>query len=164
MKNETIDEINAGTAWTNLHREQADEIREYIKVNRMPLPPTALSLVRLYHEKVKPTLCKHCRRGQWAHRKPREDCPGYEASGDHSQPDQAVLEGVPGFELPPEADPEALAAAAEIGLDLRTVRGTGPGGRILYGDLQRHLAEKMAKIKATAGAMKEKIATELGKL
>ncbi len=40
----------------------------------------------------------------------------------------------------PQAAPSTRRRAAELGVDLRGVRGTGPGGRVLLDDIERHAA------------------------
>jgi pyruvate dehydrogenase E2 component (dihydrolipoamide acetyltransferase) len=40
------------------------------------------------------------------------------------------------------ASPVAMRMAAELGIDLRQVKGTGPGGRIIKRDIETHLTER----------------------
>jgi pyruvate dehydrogenase E2 component (dihydrolipoamide acetyltransferase) len=47
------------------------------------------------------------------------------------------------------ASPVAMRMAAELGIDLRQVQGTGPGGRIIKRDIETHLKEReKAPVKA----------------
>jgi pyruvate dehydrogenase E2 component (dihydrolipoamide acetyltransferase) len=48
----------------------------------------------------------------------------------------------PGGDLRLAASPVAMRMAAELGIDLRQVKGTGPGGRIIKRDIETHLTER----------------------
>ncbi len=49
------------------------------------------------------------------------------------------------------ASPVAMRMAAELGIDLRHVKGTGPGGRVIKRDIETHLTER-EKVPAKATA------------
>jgi pyruvate dehydrogenase E2 component (dihydrolipoamide acetyltransferase) len=57
------------------------------------------------------------------------------------------------------ASPNARRLAAERGIDLRTVRGTGPGGRIVSEDLDEHIATSVS-VRASVAA--RRLAERLG--
>jgi 2-oxoisovalerate dehydrogenase E2 component (dihydrolipoyl transacylase) len=52
----------------------------------------------------------------------------------------------------PRASPSVRRSASELDLDLRTVTGTGPGGRIVHADLEAALALKHARAMSQAKA------------
>ncbi|GLT00227.1 dihydrolipoamide acetyltransferase component of pyruvate dehydrogenase complex [Sphingobium jiangsuense] len=53
-------------------------------------------------------------------------------------------EGGPAAPAPPLASPATRRRALELGIALEEVRGTGPGGRIIPDDLDRHAARRAA--------------------
>ncbi len=63
---------------------------------------------------------------------------------------QAKLPAAPAPEAAPEtegrllASPVALRMAAELGIDLRKVAGTGPGGRVIKRDIETYVQERAA--------------------
>ena len=66
----------------------------------------------------------------------------------------AQLEKVAGTERgePIPAAPHVRRLAREIGIDIHTVNGTGPGGRISEGDVKAHSKQLLASIAAAAQA------------
>ena len=61
----------------------------------------------------------------------------------------------PPSSLPPFASPTVRRLAREIGVDIASVRGSGPGGRIDEGDVKRHAREapRTAATASTAASM-----------
>jgi pyruvate dehydrogenase E2 component (dihydrolipoamide acetyltransferase) len=55
----------------------------------------------------------------------------------------------------PRVTPVAQRVAAAAGLDLQSVSGTGPGGRIVKNDVQRALAPETAPIQAEVSALQD---------
>ena len=54
--------------------------------------------------------------------------------------------------LPPAASPAIRRLARELGLDLRHIRGSEPGGRIVMADLRSYLQRLAARARTTAAA------------
>jgi len=60
------------------------------------------------------------------------------------------------------ASPRARRAAGELGVDLATVEGTGPGGRIVEADVRRAAAGQAAAPRARVSPLAQRLALELG--
>ena len=58
-----------------------------------------------------------------------------------TQPKAAAPKPIEATVSRPLAAPAVRLRAADLGIDLRAVRGTGPGGRITHGDIDDHLAK-----------------------
>ena len=75
--------------------------------------------------------------------------PSRPASEVHRDDDRAVPRPTPGS--PPLASPAVRQHAWDLGIELRFVTGTGPGGRILHGDLEAYVQQRDAGLPPATG-------------
>jgi pyruvate/2-oxoglutarate dehydrogenase complex dihydrolipoamide acyltransferase (E2) component len=110
------------TEWTGLDMKQGDKLRENARERRakgdiaFQLPTAPLALVRFFYSEIE-----------------KKPCPEH------------LLEGVPGYEPGPAAEEKAKLMADELGLDLRLVLPSGPGGKVTAADVEKHVKAKWAK-------------------
>lgn len=119
------------TEWTGLNVRQCDALRELVRERRkngdigFQLPTSPLALVRFYWSEIE-----------------KKPCPEH------------LLEGVPGYEPGPNCEDEAKVMAEELGLDLRYILPTGPGGKVLREDVLKHVQSKFKKYAPGPGGKK----------
>lgn len=82
----------------------------------------------------------------------RQPPPSAEQPREQKPPEQPHAERTePISEAPPPAGPSVRRLARELGVDIGSVEGTAPGGRISAEDVKRHVQERMAGTGTGAG-------------
>jgi len=110
--------------WTGLDGREADRLRIYCRKKKIPLPRTPWEKARMF----------------------------YEAVAKKPVPKDILLETGR-----PAAAPEMNRAAAELieasggAINVSTIKGTGPNGKILVGDVRKAAAEALPALMAAAG-------------
>lgn len=135
-RDETIAEIETDKASMELPAPVSGFVRQLLHKPGDVVPVGAV--IAMIEEAPRPAhvLPAHAPAGP-----PKPPTPAQRAGADHTRASEAPTE--------PHVMPAARRALAEAGLEARQVAPTGPGGRLLKEDVQRHLAGAAESVSAT---------------